>query len=232
MNRMFVVVMLVSTAAWPRARPTETKEVPTQSVIENLIGQSARRPGDAKIWLNLGRAYALSIAQPDGSLRLEAGTEAIFWGCGFAEQFEFALPFEARWGPAALRAPGALNALDLAIAAFRTSLRLDPANRSVALGLAWLFERKGDLPEAIARYRAFIQAAYDSEKANLSTFSAWLRFYFSSGYVPSGIEEAASYLVMLLNPVTDGPEITKLSRMIRLSKNVGQWSVSLRCRSE
>jgi tetratricopeptide (TPR) repeat protein len=177
----------------------ETQQVPVARLVANLEKRLAAEPGNAELHINLARlhgmAYALKTEEvPVGRFRPEdkdmpyLGPEPNL------------IPYRARPASSAESAKRAEEHLAAATDHYREALEIAPENLLARLGYAWTLDHSGKAQEAVAEYRRVIAQAWLKEqkatRANLGD-----RFY---------TEEAAGYLIPLLDPEKDAHEIANL----------------------
>jgi hypothetical protein len=90
--------------------------------------------------------------------------------------------------------------LQKALEYYQAALAIDQTNLTAGLGHAWVLEQSGKKPEAIAEYRRVIEQAWAAEQ-KVSRARLGQRFF---------TEEAAGYLIPLLDPIRDKAEIDDL----------------------
>jgi len=178
----------------------DVENVPIDRVIANLESQLRATPDDLQARLNLARVHAMAYADKSGTARVTTGRSAgrpagVPWLGIDPGSFR-----QVSVKPAADAADRARAAAHLAaaIAAYDEVLRRDSGQVVAKLGRAWCIEQTGDRAAAIAAYRDAFAAAWNRESAgglpevqNLTPVTV----------------EIAGYLVPLLDPQGDAPEI-------------------------
>jgi tetratricopeptide (TPR) repeat protein len=194
-------------------------EVPVERVVTNLERVARDNPKDPEVQLNLARVHAMAYAQKAGRVRVNRGEE----GKGLAID-----PYEFNHQPAVKATKNeaqlatANRHLAQAIARYEEAIRLAPENALARLGLGWALEQSGDKVKAIDVYRETLRLAWPGD------------------LMPKGIlwmgrtitEEAARYLIPLLDPANDKDEIATLRERVstigKMSRAVSPIAIPLR----
>ena len=184
------------------------RDVPVERLTANLERELIPTPKDVGILINLARVHAMAFARKRDSVPsavrngLKPGPERAPW-LGYGAPAH-ALP-EVRTGndPKALAA--ARVQLDKAIARYREALAVDSQHLVARLGLGWCLIQAGDRPGAVAALRDVVARAWPLDQKPAHPPFAGFRLL---------TEEAAHYLVPLLDPVQDGAEIEDLKRKV------------------
>jgi hypothetical protein len=201
-----VATMICACSAFGAARAefaaTRLSQVPVERLLSNLERRSKAAPEDASLHASLARVHAMAYAKAAETLDVR-GAEDEPWA-GNAPDI---VP-----GPSVV--PGGKRAhLDAAIGEYRRALELqaklpaapDPMSFPTAaevwrLNLAWCIDHAGDKDKARAMYRALFAAGWQREKQKT-------RADMMEQFVA---EEAATYLVPILDPKKDAAEIARL----------------------
>ena len=198
------LVLLVVALTWGRDATAifviaETQQVPVARLVANLEKRVAEEPRNVELHINLARlhgmAYALKTEEvPVGGYRPEDKDRPYF---GPEPRL---IPYEATPAPGAESARRAEEHLAAAVEHYRKALQIEPENLLARLGYAWTLDQGGKKEEAVAEYRRVIAQAWPKEqKATRADLGE--RFY---------TEEAAGYLIRLLDPEKDAEEIARL----------------------
>jgi len=197
------------------ARPESTTcgeaEVPVARVIANLEGQIRANPNNGVAVLNLARVHAIAFARKRPTiLRCPDGRDPEF------------PPSESNWNvppaitPAADRQQRetAETHLRAAIAQYERAIALLPQSAFARLGYAWVLQQAGRTDRARAEYRQTVALAWpDDRAANERRVNPAGTPVFTLG-ASSGYrfvtEEAVRFLIPMLDPVNDAPEIATL----------------------
>jgi tetratricopeptide (TPR) repeat protein len=177
----------------------ETRQVPLERLAANLERERQDDPKNVQTVINLARLHAMAFALKRTELpatdRTPDKVERPFYGYEERLVPDRVEPAFSREQEQAARA-----ALTKAVAFYEQALALDAANLTARLGHAWTLEQAGRKADAIAEYRRVIEQAWAVEQKARSG-KLGQRFY---------TEEAAGYLIALLNPTTDAEEIATL----------------------
>jgi tetratricopeptide (TPR) repeat protein len=205
LRRAIAAALLVATAT-VAARPmlSDAHQVPVDRLAANLEALIAKEPANVSLRLNLARLYAMAYALKTDTVPVRPDREADGVDFGFGNNG--AVPFKNKSdaSPASLRA--AQGQLTKALAAYRNTLTLAPGNLVANLGYAWCLSQASDKAAAIRAYRTTITLAWEVEQKPRSAMVG----------DQSITEEAATYLIPLLDPVADRDEIAKLRERIVL----------------
>ncbi|HET9372942.1 MAG TPA: hypothetical protein VFO19_21925, partial [Vicinamibacterales bacterium] len=173
--------------------PPEIQNVPIDRLIANFESH-ASRPQNAATLLNLARAHGMAFARGGADVPvLKRHPQLGVWFGPEAAN----VPFAPVAPGVDVRTAAARAHLAKAIETYDAVLRLDPNNLIARIGRAWCVEQSGRTSDAIAEYRAVIDAAWQIEKE--------MR-HASLGFRPV-VAEAGRYLIPLLDPVEDRDEI-------------------------
>jgi len=190
------------------ARP-DLENVPVARLVANLERDLAADPRNADIHLRLARLYAMAyaanaeelpvtvLAGPDKRVKQEV------W---FGHEPSLV---PAQIPPGTARTDASKIYLKKSLSHYKTVVDLDATGLVGRIGYAWALEQSGDKAGAIAEYRRVIEQAWPKEQ-DAKFAQLGQRFY---------TEEAARYLVPLLDPKRDATEIGTLTdRMQRLAR--------------
>jgi hypothetical protein len=212
--RLATAAALVLGAATLAARPmiSEVRQVPVDRLAANLEALIAKDPTNVSVRLNLARLYAMAYALKTDTAPVRPDREADGVDFGFGNNG--AVPFKNKpdASPAALREAQAQ--LTKALATYRETIALDPGNLVAGLGYAWCLSQTPDKAAAIRAYRRTIALAWDVEQKPRKAM-----------YGDQSItEEAAAYLIPLLDPVADRDEIAlSRERIALINKQTARW---------
>jgi tetratricopeptide (TPR) repeat protein len=209
--RLFAVVACVAplTAIY---LPMESLRVPVERLVENLERDLKADPTNVQKVINLARLHSMAFALKERNLpatELKKGNATVVrQGEVIREHNEVPwYGYESKHVPdrvATAASPeqekDAQAHLKESIRYYESALAMDATNLTAGIGYAWVLQQSGKKPEAIAKYRQVIAQAWKTEeKAKTATLGQ--RFY---------TEEAAGYLIPLLDPVKDASEIADL----------------------
>jgi tetratricopeptide (TPR) repeat protein len=177
----------------------ETSQVPIERLATNLERERQADPKNAERLVNLARLYAMGYALkiPDvpATNRTPNQVEQPFYG---HEEVRVPARVEKALTPA--DEATARQLLKKSIGYYEQALKLDPQNLTARLGHAWTLQQAGQKDAAIAGYRQVIAQAWTTEEK--ATRGMLGRRFFT--------EEAAGYLIPLLDPAKDKAEIADL----------------------
>jgi tetratricopeptide (TPR) repeat protein len=175
-------------------------------LIRNLEAAQAKAPANPAGWRQLARIHALAYAQKTASVPVLRGREADGLWFGFEPNH---VPFRVVPTEDEAARRTATAHLAKAIEHYREALRLAPDDLVTQLGYAWTLDQAGQKPQAIAQYRAVVEAAWKREQGTTRAGLGWR----------SITSEAAGYLIPLLDQRADNAEINTLqNRRHELSK--------------
>ncbi len=172
----------------------EVRKVPVARLAANLETRLASDPRNIEVRLNLARLYGMAYALRSDEVPSAArrnDVEEPWYGYDHPN-----IPYKSK--PLGAGETAARVHLDTAGMHYVGALKLDPDNLLARLGYGWVLEQSGEKAAAIEEYRAVITRAWPKETKASRTG----RPYFT--------EEAAGYLIPLLDPQRDGAEIRTL----------------------
>jgi hypothetical protein len=193
-----IVAALVSSAAtivMGESVVGDVIEVPVDRVIANLERLIAKSPKDPVLLLNLARTHVMAFALKSGTIRVTRSEEekgpATAW-----MQNNVQPRVSSTQDP--VRLQEARAHLANGIARYEETIRLDSSNGVARLGYAWALQQSGASSKAIAAYREAVKLGYPEDvKGGLIGFQ-------------TVTQEAAKYLIPLLDPNKDKDEIASL----------------------
>ena len=204
-RRCLSLLFLAALCAVPLAESIiyDVKQVPIERLARNLEALVANNPKDIQLRVNLARAHAMAYALKKSALPVATGIEnqGRYFGWGNNDAVPFKNTPDAP--PADIKAAQAQ--LNLAIARYREALAVGPDDLVANLGYAWCLAQSGDRSAAIAAYRKTIDLAWQAEQKPRRAMSG----------DQSIMEEAATYLIPLLDRDRDAAEIALLRDRIR-----------------
>src|SRR5687767_12174069 len=187
----------------------ELENVPVARLVANLERELTADPKNADIHLRLARLYAMAyaanaeelpvtvLAGPDKRVKQEV------W---FGHEPNLV---PAQIPPGTARTEASKLYLKKSVTHYKTVVDIEPTGLVARIGYAWTLEQSGDRAGAVAEYRRVIEQAWPKEQ-NAKFAQLGQRFY---------TEEAARYLVPLLDPKRDAAEIASLTeRQQRLAR--------------
>jgi len=177
----------------------ETKKVPVERLVANLEKARAADPNNIEIRINLARlhgmAFALKTEEIDAVRRSGSQNEEPYYG-----RSKDRIPYKPIEAKTAAAAAAARRHLKASLAHYKAALALDPQNLLARLGYGWSLQQSGDRTQAIATYRQLIRDVWPIEERTLRDLP-------EDRYIT---EEAAGYLISLLDPQRDANEIADL----------------------
>jgi tetratricopeptide (TPR) repeat protein len=176
----------------------ETREVPIDRLAANLERDAKADPKNIEKVINLARLYAMAYALKSNVVPTAAGPDKVdrpYFGTEDPR-----IPREIGKASSSEQEAMAQKQLKKSIEYYESALALDPQNLTARIGHAWTLDQSGQKTRAIEEYRHVIaQAWVNEQKATIGTLGK--RFY---------TEEAAGYLIALLDPAKDAVEIADL----------------------
>jgi tetratricopeptide (TPR) repeat protein len=187
----------------------DLENVPVARLVSNLERELAADPKNAEIHLRLARLYAMAYAANAEELPvtvLAGADKRVKQEVWFGHEPNLV---PAQVPPGTSRTEASRVYLKKALDHYRVVVELEPAGLIGRIGYGWALEQSGNSAGAIAEYRRVIEQAWPKEQdARFAQLGQ--RFY---------TEEAARYLVPLLDPKRDAAEIAELrKRMERLAR--------------
>ena len=208
MTRIWVAAALaavIATGAGARLSAlyarVETRTVPVDRLAANLENELQTRPKDADLHVRLARVYGMAYAMNAEEVPVAARpgrNEDVWFG------YEPDLVPQQRSKPVGSRGAAAREWQRKSIQHYRTAVELAPTNLTARLGYAWSLEQSGEKTAAVPEYRRVIEQAWPKEQSARGSMPGQ-RFY---------TQEAAGYLIPLLNPERDAAEIADLRQRI------------------
>jgi len=187
----------------------ELENVPVARLVANLERELTADPKNADIHLRLARLYAMAYAANAEELPV-----AVLAGPDKRVKQEVWFGHEPNLVPAQIP-PGTARTeasklyLKKSVTHYKTVVEIEPTGLVARIGYAWTLEQSGDRAGAVAEYRRVIEQAWPKEQ-DAKFAQLGQRFY---------TEEAARYLVPLLDPKRDAAEIASLTeRQQRLAR--------------
>src|SRR5688572_27417534 len=195
----------------------DVETVPIDRVVMNLERMVTEDPGSIEIRVNLARLHSMAYA----SKAAEVPTFRTGFGKapGFSAgqpYFGFQLP---HLQPAVKPAPDGSTAakakahLTKAIENYRAVLAQVPNHALAAIGLGWTLKESGDKASAITALRRAVELGWIHDSPSGTPMEA----------ARSPTEEAALYLIPLLDPVKDAAELSILSGRLRDLRGRGRF---------
>jgi tetratricopeptide (TPR) repeat protein len=181
----------------------DLENVPVARLVSNLERELATDPKSADIHLRLARLYAMAYAANAEELpaKVVAGrgsqdTNPQVW---FGHEPDL-VPGDIK--PGTPRTAASRAYLQKSVDHYKKVLELAPESLIGRMGYGWTLEQSGNKAAAIAEYRRVIEQAWPKEQ-NARFAQLGQRFY---------TEEAARYLIPLLDPKQDAAEISELQQ--------------------
>ncbi len=181
--------------------------VPISRIIANLEKQVAEKPADQTARFNLARAHAMAYASKSDTAPVRKGHEKAGVWFGFTPTHVPFLPVPTK---DEAKQKEARAHLAKAITLYSAVVQAQPKNLTARLGHAWALEQSGARARAIAGYRLVVDLGWEREKDMKEGPLGW----------HSVTAEAARYLIPLLDPKTDKPEIDLLQDRIKVVRKI------------
>jgi tetratricopeptide repeat protein len=200
-----VAVLSATVAAIPIR--VDVENVPVDRVIANLQRLVDERPKDVTLRINLARVHAMAYAQksstiPSGTRVGRQDEPIVPWAGYFVPAFR---QFEVKATDDTKAQAAARDQLTKAITRYREALELAPDNLTAKMGLGWTLSQSGDRAGAVAALRDVIASALPQDRKDARVL----------GGQRSLTEEAALYLIPLLDPSRDREEIDRLRSAVK-----------------
>ena len=183
------------------ARP-DLENVPVARLVSNLERELAADPKNADIHLRLARLYAMAYAANADELPV-----TVVAGRGSQANPQVWFGHEPNLVPGDIppgtpRTAASKVYLQKSVDHYKAVVGLAPSGLVGRIGYGWTLEQSGNKAGAIAEYRRVIEQAWPKEQ-NVRVAQLGERFY---------TEEAARYLIPLLDRKTDAAEIAELQK--------------------
>jgi tetratricopeptide (TPR) repeat protein len=198
--------------------PPDIEQIPVDRLVTNLGRLVRERPGDVKLLYNLGRTHAMAYALKTDTLAVWRGRENDGPWLGYEPAH---MHPDVKMLPGAKPGDAARRHLDAAAALYEKALAIDPANAPVLLSLGWAHVQAGEKDKAIVRLREVVRIAWPADRKAEMRMVGWR----------SLTEEAARYLIPLLDPVADRIELgalrDRLAELERMPRAITPIAVPL-----
>ena len=186
----------------------DIQNVPVERVTANLERELADSPRDVRLLVNLARVHAMAFAQ-----KRDTVPTAVAMGTVTQRQISpwlgYGVPDHIQAEVRTINDPQALadarEQLNKAISRYREALAIDPQNLVARLGLGWCLLQAGDRGGAVAALRDVIAQSWPADRKSVRVHAGQR----------SLTEEAARYLIPLLDDVQDRTEIDELKSRAR-----------------
>ena len=196
-----LLILASSAAIGAMFMPVDVENVPVARVTANLERQLAEQPKNLELLINLARVHAMAFATKSDtvpSARVRGGkTESVPW-LGHEAPRHQQFTVETTSDPK--RQAEARGHLTSAIQRYREARVLAPDNMVATLGLGWALIQAGDRAGAMAALREVTRGMGKGRESNQVIFMATRSLF----------EEAAFYLIPLLDPEKDRDELAAL----------------------
>ncbi|MGZ5113050.1 MAG: hypothetical protein ACXWHC_12020 [Usitatibacter sp.] len=192
-----------------RYRHVDVINVPVARVIDNLERQLQQEPKNVTARGNLARAYAMAYALESSTIAIVAESAK---GDAMTPWFGYEPPLTYAVKPERDDARRELSRKYLAKAIENYAALLESAPDDVVamLGHAWSLEQSGAKGKAIAEYRRTIEKAWPQENTKKFIFGTFVT------------EEAARYLLPLLDKEADAKEIAAIEARVAHLRKIGR----------
>jgi tetratricopeptide (TPR) repeat protein len=174
----------------------ETRLVPVARLVQNLERELERDQRSIPTLINLARLHGMAYALKTDEATVARNKSDQPW-YGYEPNY---IPYEVKVAVSPGQTRAAAAHLERALDYYKRALALEPSNLLGGIGYGWALEQSGATSAAIAQYRRVIDQAWQKEQS-VTTGDLGQRFY---------TEEAAGYLIKLLDPKTDAAEIAEL----------------------
>ena len=201
--------------AWP-----DIEQVPVDRLVTNLTALAAKSPTDVNLVINLARVHAMAYATRNTTLRIPKGRPELgpFVEVGRPDHYQF----QVNRGGSAAAAKAAVAHLANAIQTYERAIKLAPDNAIAHLGYGWALAEAGKRAEAVAALRRTVALSWPRDQKGTSVMHEWR----------SVTEEAARYLLPLLDPAKDKDEIAdvrvKVAQLQRMPRAITPIAIPLR----
>jgi hypothetical protein len=184
----------------------QIEEVPVERLLKNLGAAVEKDPKNPQALLNLARVHAMAYSLKKDELQVRKDSpDRLWWGHEPPHvPFRNVTPTEDPDKQKVAKAH-----LDAAVALYEQALALAPDDLVVGLGEGWLLAEAGKKAQAAALLRKVGDKAWETEKD--------LKSLGLGGHAIA--QEAATYLLPLLDPEKDKDELATLKdRIARLQR--------------
>jgi tetratricopeptide (TPR) repeat protein len=180
----------------------ETERVPVARLVENLEGQLTKEPDNPQLHINLARLHGMAWALKTNEVPAAPGrSKQLEPWYGYEP---YLIPYGRKVVKGSEEQKAAAQAhLEKALQHYESALKLAPESLLGNLGYGWMLQQVGDRRRAIEHYRRVIAKAWPSEKEK-GVSGPGARFFTN---------EAAGYLIQLLDRERDAKEIQELQAM-------------------
>lgn len=197
MTAAVVAVLLSAASLIADFAMVDVVEVPVDRIVANLEAQIANQPKDVKLLVNLARIHAMAYAQKTGTIPVpRSGPQNAPFTGPLKENLQ---PEVRSTGDDAKRAAAQIH-LNEALRRYEQALNLVPGDPLANLGYGWALLQAGRTTQGIAALRTTIERSWPFDNG---------RDFLMVG-ARTITEEAARYLVPLLDPERDKAEIADL----------------------
>lgn len=228
LRRMWILIAVASASLTAESLLMDVRNVPVDRLVTNLKRLVRQHPRDLEVRINLARVLAMAYAEKRTEIPV-ANYEPEKWIPWFAD-----LPggFDLEWvqfDVKETRNPKLLAAsrrhLTEAIKVYREVLVRDRENKVALIGLGWSLIQAGERAEAITVLRKAVEATWAHElKAVPGLFVGEPEAALPGVGAGRGMtEEAARYLVPLLDATRDAEEIARLQGRLKKLESGIRW---------
>jgi tetratricopeptide (TPR) repeat protein len=206
LRALFLAIVLpFACSTYANFKFQDVKKVPLKRLIGNLEKKQKSSPKDPKLLGHLARAFSMAYAAglSDNSVVEKFDNGEILLLQGSFSPLRI-LPFADPRNETNEK-DRSKTYLNKAISYYRKAFELDKTDLPTMLGLAWCLEKLGKKDEAMKLYREVIAEAW-KEDGKRESGGVWGVHFIS--------EEAAGYLMALLDPKADEKEIADLKQKV------------------
>ena len=230
MVRRFLPLLLVAAMGLPvltESIVADVRNVPVERLVTNLQRLVRERPQDLEVRINLARVHVMAYAQKRTEIPVmnHDPERWLPWFAALPDGFDLAYQqFEIKETRDLRLLAASRRHLAEAIKVYREVLVRDSENRVALIGLGWTLVQAGQRAEAITVLRRAAASAWAHElKAVPGLFVGEPGAALPGFGLPGMTEEAARYLVPLLDPTRDAEEIARLSGRLKKLGSAIRW---------
>lgn len=215
-----LLCLILSSTARSEHIQQEIVEVPIDRIITNLEKDAEADPKSAATRHALARLHAMAYALRADTMKVRKRDQEK--GPAWFGYEPKNMPFQATPSQDPEKEQKAFEHLEKAIKLYAQTVELEPANALARLGHGWVLDQAGQKEKAIAEYRQAVAEAWktEGEKKYAGLGPAFI------------VQEAAGYLIPLLDPEKDANEIAdvqvKVQQLEALPRRITPIVIPLR----